>query len=108
MGSPSRRPWTPGDEALDLVHVEALVDPRGQQCLEGVGLGADLAALSANHGQRIDDQREHAERGLRERGAAARTPRAHADVGLDLEVLPAALRYRHRYRDRRSATARRR
>src|SRR5947208_14143350 len=35
-----------GDEALDLVHVEALVDPVDEQGLGRVGLRADLAVLA--------------------------------------------------------------
>ena len=79
----------PDDEALDLVHVEALVDPGHQQRLGAVGLGAYFSILARLHLVGRYQQGEHAQRGLREGLGAARAPAAHAHVGLDLEVLPA-------------------
>src|SRR5213594_3285603 len=60
-------------ERLDLVHVEALVDPRGEERLRTVGLGAHLARLARGDRRRIGDQGEHAERRLSERLGARRT-----------------------------------
>src|SRR5256886_9516298 len=78
-----------GDEALDLVHVEALVDPADEQGLGRVGLRADLTVLALVDLVGRDDQREDAERRLGEGLRPRRTPRAHADVGVHVELLPA-------------------
>src|SRR3989440_7749438 len=78
-----------GDEALDLVHVEALVDPVDEQGLGRVGLRADLTVLALVDLVGRDDQREDAERRLGEGLRPRRTPRAHADVGVHVELLPA-------------------
>src|SRR5881409_1940343 len=69
-----------GDEALDLVHVEALVDPVDEQALGRVGLRADLTVLALVDLVGRDDQREDAERRLGEGLRPRRTPRA--DGGL--------------------------
>src|SRR5256886_16575570 len=77
-----------GDEALDLVHVETLVDPVDEQGLGRVGLRADLAVLALVDLVGRDDQREDAERRLGERLRPSRTPRAHAHGGVPVELLP--------------------
>ena len=64
----------PDDEALDLVHVEALVDPGHQQ-----RLGPSAWARTSRSSRACDlvgrhQQGEHAERGLRERLGARRRP----------------------------------
>src|SRR5213593_2938188 len=82
-------------ERLDLVHVEALVDPRGEERLRTVGLGAHLARLARGDRRRIGDQGEHAERRLSERLGARRTPGPDPDVGLDLELLVARIGFTH-------------
>src|SRR5213594_3285601 len=82
-------------ERLDLVHVEALVDPRGEERLRTVGLGAHLARLARGDRRRIGDQGEHAERRLSERLGARRTPGPDPDVGLDLELLVARIEFTH-------------
>src|SRR5262249_46768705 len=79
----------PNDEALDLVHVETLVDPAREQSLRRVGLRPDLAPLALIDLLRLHDQREDPERRLRECLRARRAPRLDAHVGLGLEVLPA-------------------
>src|SRR2546426_2669188 len=81
-------PISVGDEALDLVHVETLVDPVDEQGLGRVGLRADLAVLALVDLVGRDDQREDAERRLGERLRPSRTPRAHAHVGVHVELLP--------------------
>src|SRR5262249_26955853 len=78
-------------EALDLVDVETLVDPPDQQPLHGVRLGPDLAMLTLDDLFGRHDQREHTERGLRERFRPRRRPRPDANLGLGLEMLPADL-----------------
>src|SRR5256886_9963632 len=78
-----------GDEARDLVHVEALVDPADEQGLGRVGLRAVLTVLALVDLVGRDDQREDAERRLGEGLRPRRTPRAHADVGVHVELLPA-------------------
>src|SRR3989441_13294170 len=75
-----------GDEALDLVHVETLVDPVDEQGLGRVGLRADLAVLALVDLVGRDDQREDAERRLGEGLRPSRTPRAHAHVGVHVEL----------------------
>jgi hypothetical protein len=82
------------DEALDVVHVQAFVDPGHQQRVGIVGLGADLAHLARLHLGRIDEQGEDTEGGLGHRHRARAAPAAHPDIGLDLEVLPAGGRHR--------------
>src|SRR5882724_733711 len=77
------------DERLDLVHVQALVDPGHEQHLRAVGLRADLARLARRDRRGIGDEREHAERGLRERLRARRAPGADPDIRLHLELLVA-------------------
>src|SRR5438094_94456 len=92
-------------EALDVVDVEAFVDPRHQQRLGAVGLGAHLASFAGLDLRGHHDQREDAERRLRDGLRPRRPPRAHADVGLDLEVLPAGRAHRRSpKRDCRMAT----
>src|SRR5439155_566924 len=73
---------------LDLVHVKTLVDPVDEQGLGRVGLRADLAVLALVDPVARDDQREDAERRLGERLRPSRTPRAHAHVGVHVELLP--------------------
>src|SRR5262245_35590668 len=77
------------DEALDLVHVETLVDPAGEQALRRIGLRPHLAPLALLDLLGFHDQREDAERGLRERLRARRAPCLDAHVGLGFEVFPA-------------------
>ena len=75
-------------ETLDVVHIEALVDPVHEQGLRPLGLGPDLPAITDLHGLRRGDEREDAEGELSDRSRSARSPATDADVGLDLEVLP--------------------
>src|SRR5204862_5722706 len=77
------------DERLDLVHVEAFVDPGHEQELGPIGLGADLARLARRDRGGIGDERQHAERRLGERFRARRPPRPDPDVRFDLELLEA-------------------
>ena len=88
-----------GDEALDLVHVEALVDPVDEQGLGRVGLRADLTVLALVDLVGRDDQREDAERRLGEGLHPRRTPRAHAHVGVHVELLPPGVGHLNRSRE---------
>src|SRR5439155_136842 len=85
----------PDREALDLVHVEALVDEAHQQCFGTIALRAHFADLASIDTIGADDERQHSEcracKGLGPR----RAPGVHADVGLAVEVVvPRGLRHR--------------
>ena len=82
---------TPHHEALDLVHVEALVDPADEQALGRVGLRTNLPMLAFLDLLGPDDQSEHAERRLREGTCPCRPPGAHTHVRFRLEMLPAGI-----------------
>src|SRR5256712_9096372 len=82
-------------ETLDLVHVEALVDPVSEQPLRGIALRPDLTMLALGDLVGLHDQREHAERRLGEGFGARRAPRSNAHVRLGLEVLPAGISRAH-------------
>ncbi len=71
------------------MHVETLVDPRGEQRLGAVGLGAHLTRLAGRDRCGIGDEREHAERRLGEGLGARRAPGSDPHVGLDLELFVA-------------------
>src|SRR4029453_10065563 len=81
-------------EALDLMHVEAFVDPGHQQCLRTLGLGAYLPALPDLDGGGHRDEGEDAQGELRHGGRTALSPAADADVTPDLEFFPAPLGHR--------------
>ena len=92
-------------EALDLVYVEALVDPGHQQRFRALGLGADLPALAHLDRGGVREQGEDPERELGDGRRPARPPAPDANVGLDLELLPPALGQRRSpSRDWRIAT----
>src|SRR5262245_34117435 len=50
-------------EALDLVHVQTLVDPRDEQVLQRFALGTDVSGLTLLDAFRRDGQRQRAEGG---------------------------------------------
>src|SRR5215510_5196210 len=82
-------------EALDLVHVEALVDPGDQQALGRIRLGPDFAMLTLLDFFGPDDQGEHTERRLGKRRRPRGGPGVNAHVGLGLEMLPAGFARAH-------------
>ena len=81
-------------ETLDLVYVEAFVDPGHQERLWALGLGTDLAPLPDLDAAGRCDQGEDAQGELGDSHCPAGAPAADPDVGLDLEVLPAGLGHR--------------
>src|SRR5262247_1001445 len=85
----------PHDEALDLVHVEALVDPADQQALGRVALRAHLSMLTLHDLLGRRDQREHAESRLGEDARPRRGPGVNTRLGAGLEMLPARLARAH-------------
>src|SRR5262245_36003495 len=92
-------------EALDLVYVEALVDPGHKQCFRALGLSADLATLPHPDGGGVRQQRKDPQGELGDRRRSSRAPAPDADIRLDLELLPPARRHRKSpSRDWRMAT----
>ncbi len=99
-GSPRRRACTPvpsdfgpgdvgDDEALEVMNVQALVEPVHQERLEGHAPGRHLAALERLYGRRRHDQVEDAERALPEALRQIFPPGRQADVRRRVEVLVA-------------------
>src|SRR5215471_2042883 len=83
------------DEALDLVHVEALVDPGDQQALGRVALRAYLSVFALRDLLGRRDQREHAESGLGEGARPRHGPGVNTRLGAGLQMLPARVARAH-------------
>src|SRR5262245_36418316 len=83
------------DEALDLVHVEALVDPGDQQARGRVALRPYLSVVAVRGLLGRRDQREPGESGLGEGAPPRQGPGGNTRPGARLQMPPARVARAH-------------